>query len=66
MVNLFIPGSQIKETAAQFLKRITETGGLPSWAKPANRGRASMSARVAPCLNMGPLPEAAFEVPHGT
>jgi hypothetical protein len=27
MMNLFIPGSQIKETAAQFLKRITETGG---------------------------------------
>ena len=27
MMNLFIPGSQIKATAAQFLKRITETGG---------------------------------------
>ncbi len=27
MVNLFIPGSQIKASAAQFLKRITETGG---------------------------------------
>lgn len=27
MVNLFIPGSQIKDSAAQFLKRIKETGG---------------------------------------
>jgi uncharacterized protein (DUF169 family) len=27
MLNLFIPGTQIKDTAAQFLKRITETGG---------------------------------------
>ncbi len=27
MMNLFIPGTQIKASAAQFLKRITETGG---------------------------------------
>ena len=27
MLNLFIPGSQIKASAAQFLKRIAETGG---------------------------------------
>ena len=27
MVNLFIPGTQIKDSAAQLLKRVTETGG---------------------------------------
>jgi hypothetical protein len=56
MLNLFIPGSQIKASAARFLKRITETGGPSVLGKGGQPWPGLDVCKGCPLFKYEPIP----------
>lgn len=56
MMNLFIPGSQIKDSAAQFLERITETGGPSVLGKGGEPWPGLDVCKGCPLFKYDPIP----------
>jgi uncharacterized protein (DUF169 family) len=56
MLNLFIPGSQIKASAAQFLKRIAETGGPSVLGKGGQPWPGLDVCKGCPLFKYEPIP----------